>query len=98
MSKELQPVSPMDFINKGLDEKEKQDANLPNGISFLPNLTIAYATSKAVKEKRVARPGEFVLGGQTALGEEVEMLCLDFRRHACYQKKDYSMNGEIYHF
>lgn len=96
MSQEL--INPQDLINQGVGDNSVVDANLPSGIQFLPNLNVAYALSKAVSEKGIAKPGEFVLGGQSSLGKEIEVIALDYRRRAGYQKKDWSYEAEIFHF
>ena len=49
---------------------------------FIPNLTIAYGTSKICLEQRKAQAGDFVLGGQTNLSQSTEAVYLFHRFRA----------------
>ena len=66
--------------------------------SFIPSFNIAYGQSKIVMDDK-ARPGEFVLGGQTSLGKTTEVVIVDWRLHSVYSEKESGMaNGEAWHF
>jgi hypothetical protein len=63
---------------------------------WLPSLSICYATSDSFK-KRVATPGDFVLGGATNLGNIVELVTLDHRAHAAVIENNAKFISQIYH-
>ena len=99
MSNELALNDPMALINRGVENPEELNTEgLSSSLTFLPDFALAYAISKTVTVKGIARPGEFTLGGQTSLGKKVEVVPLDFRRHLGYQKDDYSYEAEMFHF
>lgn len=82
---------------------EPQQADAPSEMaalavsSFIPSFSIAYGSSKVV-EQGIAKMGEFILAGQTALGKECEVVALDFRLHAAHVNKDtFGFEGDAFH-
>lgn len=82
MSEELVPVTSMN----DLLATQTQEATPPavfqevSSQSWINTLTICYAISESF-EKGIAKPGEFVLAGQTSLGNKIECVCFDYRVH-----------------
>lgn len=86
------------LVNAGL-ESPASNANLQalKTSSFIPSFAIGYPTTKAVKEG-IARPGEFILGGQTSLGKTTEVVVLAWRMHAAWLSKQGAVETESFHF
>jgi hypothetical protein len=66
---------------------------------FLLSMSVAYGTSKCVVETKLARPGDFVLGGKICLGDTVECVYLEYRlRASVWNKGSNSYEDEVmYH-
>ena len=65
--------------------------------SWITSLGIAYGISDIVA-KGDARPGEFVVGGKTAIGKTIQVVPLDFRLHAAHVKKEtFTHEESCYH-
>jgi len=98
MSENL-PVSANDLFNAQMPTAAgdtPKDLAAVASSSFLPNLSIGYGTSDAVK-KKIAQMGEFVLAGQTSLGSKVEVILLQYRIHACRVKNKVEFMDHCYH-
>jgi hypothetical protein len=99
MSNELQKnVDLMDQFLSQANEEETDGRMLQEMGSgdFIPILTVGYASSGAVQEG-LARPGEFILSGQSSLGNEIEAVCLDYRAHAVVVDTDSNLfEGHYY--
>lgn len=98
---ENENLNPLAIINKNVPaaDAQKVEAMLDTTIemNWIPSLAICYATSDAF-EKGIAKPGEFVLAGQTTLGSTIQVVPIDVRLHAIIWDKDENkFAGEIFH-
>jgi hypothetical protein len=92
-------INPLSMINNSIESDNSEETKaLTEGIqqSWIPSLGICYALSKTCAQG-IARPGEFVLAGQTSLGSEVELISFDFRNHAMKVFENKDVRGNVYH-
>lgn len=76
-------INPLDIVNNLNNDveaiKKAKEAAAPK---WIPQLNVAYGSSKSVNEDKIARPGDFVLGGGVCLGSKIEAVVLSFRDRA----------------
>jgi hypothetical protein len=90
------PLATLNRFNQPSEVATRDMASV-NQTRWVPSLSIAYGTSKACKE-RIAQPGDFVLGGQTKLGQTIKVIICDYRIRACIWDKDQNKFGDsCYH-
>ena len=98
---ENENLNPLAVLNKNLPtaDSQKVEAMLDTTVemNWIPSLTICYATSESF-EKGIAKPGEFVLQGQTSLGSTIQVVPIDVRLHAIiWDKNANKFAGECFH-
>jgi len=94
-------VNPLDIINKQVTDVDSgaatEDLGSVSTANWIPALNICYATSKSFKNS-IAKPGEFVYGGQSSLGSVINVIALDYRLRAMHvDKDDFTFKAEVYH-
>lgn len=100
MSNEVVKVEESSVLSLFNQKTEETKENLQSVTvsNYVPNLTVAYATSDCVKKTKIAELGDFVLGGMTTLGPTIELSILDYRLHAVvWDKNKKEVVSEAYH-
>lgn len=72
-------VEATDLLNQSTEIESGDLAKLGSS-DWIPLLSVAHFSSGTV-DKDIAKPGEFVLGGQTSLGAEIKVVPLAYRLH-----------------
>jgi hypothetical protein len=92
-------VNPMAVLNQFSQDNSVASADITSvqTTSWVPSLSVAYGTSKAVKERR-ANIGDFVLAGQTSLGTSIKAVVCTYRlRAAVWNDKTKQYGDSCYH-
>jgi hypothetical protein len=81
MNEVTTPINPLAIANEGLGSPATSALSEVAPINWIPSLAVCYPTHEAFK-KGLAKLGEFILSGQTSLGNSLEVIVFDYRIHS----------------